>query len=53
MRKFDPEDPDKCERCGSTENVRTGLDPFAQDVHNEEIEVTWCDDCFYQSAMDI
>jgi hypothetical protein len=44
---------EECERCGSTENVKTELDPFALEVYNEAVEVTWCEKCFQNSRDDV
>ena len=42
----------KCENCGG-EGATLGLSPFALEIHNEEIEVCYCDSCYEQDADDI
>ena len=45
---------EECPCCGKTNSeVTTKLDPFALEIYNEEIEMTACEECFYQRAMDI
>ena len=35
----------KCEKCGSDKGHKT-IDPYLQDVHNEEVEVVLCKQCY-------
>lgn len=43
----------KCQDCGTTENVRKTICPYAEDVNNEIVEVVLCDHCIYERAMEI
>jgi hypothetical protein len=44
----------KCEDCGKIgDDVEVTICPFAQEIHDEEIEVTICDDCYHERCMDI
>jgi len=47
-----------CCSCGkefsvSSGDIEFGPDPFAEDVHNDPTPVWECEDCRYESAMDI
>ena len=39
----------KCERCGK-ENANTVVNPYIKDMTGEEVEITLCDDCYYDLA---
>lgn len=43
----------KCDDCGTTENVQETICPYAQEIHDEIIDMNLCDDCLEQRAGDI
>ena len=45
--------PEKCEVCGSRENVTFAPRPFAADMYGDETCCWMCEGCRYESAMDI
>jgi C4-type Zn-finger protein len=43
-----------CPVCGKeSTNVRLEVDPYAADIYDDDTPVLQCDDCRYESAMDI
>lgn len=42
-----------CVMCGTSEGAFECIDPYAQDVHNEEIETVLCDECYQIFCDDI
>jgi hypothetical protein len=45
---------DKCCRCGKVgDDVTYGPDPFAEEIAGDDTPVWECEECRYQSAMDI
>lgn len=50
----DLDSENRCQDCEQIKpDVSTRLCPFAQDVHNKEVQITVCDDCCHERAMDI
>lgn len=44
----------KCEGCGKRdETVVRDLDPYALEIHEEEVEADLCPDCFQERKDDI
>lgn len=43
-----------CEVCSEAkDDVIETICPYSQDVHNEEVAVTICTDCYNERCMDI
>lgn len=42
-----------CDDCGTKEGVRETTCPYASEIGNKEIEITVCDNCYRERAMDI
>jgi hypothetical protein len=44
----------KCEVCGAQDgSVEWTIDPYMDEIHDEQIEVCMCADCLHDRAMDI
>lgn len=44
----------KCQDCGLEKpDVKMQTDPFSEEIHGDDTEYPLCDDCVYQSAMDV
>ena len=41
-----------CEDCGE-EGAIKGICPYAEEIHDQEVEVCLCQECYYQRSMDI
>lgn len=53
-KKIQDESLPQCEICGDhDETVSEKMDPFAYEIHNEEVYCNMCDECEYQKRMDI
>ena len=39
--------------CGTRENVSYGPNPFAAEIYDDHTDVWMCQECRYESAMDI
>ena len=50
---IDREIADKCEDCGTVEDVVYCECPFRADVYNETVMVYLCDGCHYERCMNI
>lgn len=46
------EDKLKCEDCGKLGAHRT-ICPYAEEIGGEQVDITVCDNCYHQRAMDI
>lgn len=44
---------DKCQDCGTDEDVTDTTCPYAGDIHNKTVEVTLCGDCYYERVQSI
>ena len=43
-----------CEDCGCTDDtVIETICPYQQDINNEEVPATLCDNCHYERCQDI
>lgn len=43
-----------CDDCGKEkEDVKHTICPFAYEIHDKEVDVTLCDECKGERAMDI
>jgi len=49
----DSTDKETCYRCGTTEDLEYGPDPFAAEMNEDYTPVWECGDCRYESAMDV
>ena len=44
----------KCGDCGAVgETVKDTTCPYAEEIHDEVVDITVCSDCYYQRLMDI
>jgi hypothetical protein len=43
----------KCEDCEEVrEDVKETLCPFVQEIHDEDVPATLCEDCYHERCMD-
>lgn len=53
MSEYIYDDYKVCDRCGTTENLEWGPDPYMEEIHDDNTPVWECATCREQARQDI